>query len=178
MELIMMAVVVGFTVENLSGQGDEMLRAIDRSDLPVYVAFFTLAGASINFTFLGSNLGVTAIFVLLIGLLTWLGSEAGGWLAGLKTPHRHYVFTGLIAPAGLNLSFATIVRDRLAIDLGNGLTLGESLQTLIVALVAVKQLIGPILFRFALERLGEVHGGEKEETAEKAHEPQAAAGET
>jgi hypothetical protein len=85
---------------------------------------------------------------------------------------------GLIAQAGLNLSFATVVRDRLPIDLGNGVTLGESLQTLIVARVAAKQLIGPILFRFALGRLGEVKSGEKEEKGRNAQGPQPAAAET
>jgi len=157
-EPIMMAVMVGFTVENLSDQGEDLMRAIDRSHLPVYVAFFTLAGASVDFRFLGLNWGSTLALIVLIGGLTWVGTELGGWLRRFEKPHRHYLFMGLIAQAGLNLSFATVIRDRLPPPLGEGL------YTLILARVAVKQLLGPILFRFALDRVGEIGAAAKPET--------------
>lgn len=159
-ELIMMAVVAGFVVENLSDQGDEMMQAIDRSYLPVYVAFFTLAGASVKFDFLLAHWALTLVFVVLIGSLTWGGSALGGKLGNLQKPQRHYVFTGLLAQAGLNISFATMIRDRLTFPLTDTITLGAALQTLILARVAIKQLVGPILFRFALERVGEVAAAE------------------
>jgi len=159
-ELIMMAVVAGFTVENFSDQGDDLMRAIDQSYLPVYVVFFALAGASVNFAFIASNWALTLSFIVIIGGLTWLGAGLGGRLAGLERSYRRYTFMGLIAQAGLNLSFATVIRDRLPIPMPGGLTLGEGLQTLIVARVAVKQFIGPILFRFALARVGEIGGSE------------------
>jgi Kef-type K+ transport system membrane component KefB len=157
LELIMMAVMAGFAVENLSEQGDDMLRAIDRSYLPVYVAFFTLAGASVDLRFLAANWTLSLFGVFLIGGLTWAGTELGGCLAKSETPQRHYVFTGLIAQAGLNISFAAVVRDQLTIPIAeDGPTLGEALHTLILARVAVKQLLGPVIFRFALERFGEI----------------------
>lgn len=162
-ELIMMAVMAGFTVENIADRGDELIRAIDRSDLPVYVAFFTVAGASIDFPFLLANWGLSLTFFLLIGTLTFLGTELGGWLGKVPTPHRHYLFMGLIAQAGLNLSFAAVLRDRLNLPLSGGQTLGYALYTLIVARVAAKQLIGPILFRFALGRVGEIGAGKREQ---------------
>lgn len=161
-ELIMMAVMAGFAVENLSDQGEDLVRAIDRSDLPVYVAFFTLAGASVNFDFLVANWALTLAFIVLIGGLTWAGTELGGWLGRFEKPHRHYVFTGLIAQAGLNLSFAATIRDRLTLPLTDELTLGKALATLIIARVAVKQLLGPILFRFALDRVGEIGAASQE----------------
>ena len=99
-ELIMMAVMAGFTVENIADRGDDLIRAIDRTDLPVYVVFFTVAGASIDFPFLAANWGLALVFFFLIGGLTFVGAELGGWLGKVPAPHRHYLFMGLVAQAG------------------------------------------------------------------------------
>jgi len=155
-DLIMMGVMTGFAVENLSNRGRDLITAVDRSYLPVYVAFFTLAGAEIDFSFLFANWALTGGLILLVAALTWLGAELGGWLVRLPRPARHYFFMGMIAQAGVNLGFATVIRDRLTMPLPSGPSLGQVIYNITLACIAVNEVIGPILFRFALERVGEI----------------------
>jgi hypothetical protein len=57
---------------------------------------------------------------------------------------------GFLAQAGVTLGLATIVSARFP-------TWGGEVAAIIIAMIAVNQLIGPPLFRFSLVRSGEAH---------------------
>ena len=60
-----------------------------------------------------------------------------------------YAWTGLVSQAGVALGLATIVADRLP-------RIGVAMQTVIVGIIALNQSVGPILFRYGLDRAGEI----------------------
>jgi hypothetical protein len=57
---------------------------------------------------------------------------------------------------------------------------GEGLRSLVVATVAINEIVGPVFFKLALERGGEVRAGAREgapdDDAETAHAPGPAPG--
>ncbi len=153
LETLIIALAAGFYLENFAPLESERLRReLKRGSLPVYVAFFALTGA-------GLRVGVLADLwpwiLLLVGLrlvglrygLLWAGRHSSvtpvlarhGWLA-------------LISQAGMALGLAQLARRAFP-------EWGVSLETLIVAMIGVHEVAGPICFRTALVRAGEVTEG-------------------
>jgi uncharacterized membrane protein len=61
---------------------------------------------------------------------------------------KKYSFLGFIGQAGVSIGFAKII----GANFGDW---GIQLQTLILAIVAINQIIGPIGFKWALKKAGE-----------------------
>ncbi len=150
LQTLIIALAAGFYLENFApAEGERLRRELKRGSLPVYVAFFALTGA-------GLRVGVLADLwpwiLLLVGLrlvslrygLLWAGRHPSvtpamardGWL-------------GLISQAGMALGLAQLARRAFP-------EWGVSLETLIVAMIGVHEVAGPICFRMALVRAGEV----------------------
>jgi NhaP-type Na+/H+ or K+/H+ antiporter len=145
---ILVCVAAGFYVENFSDRGDQLIRAVEHYSLPVYVVFFTVAGAKINLPLLG-DLWLTAVLLIVARtFFTFVGSYAGARLAN-GTPHeRRLSWMGFIGQAGITLGLATIIRRVVP-------GIGPDLASLIIATIAVNQLLGPIMLRYALYRSGD-----------------------
>jgi hypothetical protein len=77
------------------------------------------------------------------------GTVAVGRLAGAAPAAVRWSWTGLMGQAGLSLALAATVVKALP-------EIGDILRSLVLATVAVNQIVGPILFRLALGRCGEV----------------------
>ena len=150
LETLIIALAAGFYLENFAPLESERLRReLKRGSLPVYVAFFALTGA-------GLRVGVLADLWPWILLL--VGLRLVGLRYGLLWAGRHSSVTpvlarhgwlGLISQAGMALGLAQLARRAFP-------EWGVSLETLIVAMIGVHEVAGPICFRMALVRAGEV----------------------
>ena len=148
LEPLLICVTAGFTVQNVSRQGSRFIEAIESVSLPVYVLFFTLAGAGLN---LEALMQTWAIAILLAGVRAgaiYLSAYAGGRLGG--DPPRFNRLAGLtyLTQAGVSLGLALEVIRRFP-------GWGDAFVTVIVAVIAVNQMIGPIAMKQALIRAGE-----------------------
>jgi Kef-type K+ transport system membrane component KefB len=149
-ELILAALGAGLVVENVAPpEGDELKVAIERGALPVLVAFFATAGASLQLDVL-AVIGWTALLlaVVRLGLIRGLAELAVRGASLADTPAR-FVWMGLISQAGVTLGLATIVAAEFP-------AWGAQVRTLIVALTGLHVLTGPILLKAALQRAGEI----------------------
>jgi len=150
LEALMIALAAGFYVENFApAEGERLRRELKRGSLPVYVAFFALTGA-------GLRVGVLADLWPWILLL--VGVRVVGLRYGMLWTGRHPSVTpalarhgwlGLISQAGMALALAQLTRRAFP-------EWGVSLEALIVAMIGVHEVVGPICFRAALVRAGEV----------------------
>lgn len=148
-EPVLSALAAGLVVENVAPpEGDAFRRAVERSALPILIIFFVAAGASLELDAL-ARVGLLAVALSVaraafIRTGTRLGARgaAPGEPAGL-------VWMGLVSQAGVTIGLAAIV----AVEYP---AWGATVQTLVVALVAIHQLAGPVLFRLALARAGEI----------------------
>jgi hypothetical protein len=61
---------------------------------------------------------------------------------------RQWSWSGLVAQAGLVLGLAAVIAREFP-------TFGVPFRSLVIATVAINQLVGPILFKIALDRTGE-----------------------
>ncbi len=146
---LMICMTAGFVVENFSPHGEEFIHAVERYSLPVYVVFFTLAGADMDIQALLKVGWVPVLLVVLRFFFTYFGTWLGAHLAGEATVIRNYAGLGFLGQAGVTLGFAVLIRNGFP-------SLGDLMATIIVAAVAINQIIGPVAFRYALGVAGEV----------------------
>lgn len=151
LELILAALAAGLVVENVAPpEGNELRIAIERGALPVLVAFFAAAGASLQLDVVAA-LGVIALLLALLRLvLIWGLSEWAVRRASEAAGPARLVWMGLISQAGVTLGLATIVAAEFP-------RWGGPVRTLVIALTGLHILIGPILFKAALQRAGELN---------------------
>jgi Kef-type K+ transport system membrane component KefB len=150
LEPLLAALAAGLVVENIAPpRGDMLKEAVERGALPVLVVFFAAAGASLQLDALATIGGIAvAVSSLRMGLI-WLGIRAGTAYAGIERRTADLAWMGLVSQAGVTLGLTLIVA-------GEYPTWGGTIQTLTLALIALHQLAGPVLFRAALSRAGEI----------------------
>jgi Kef-type K+ transport system membrane component KefB len=149
-EALLVALAAGLVVENIAPpEGDALRDAVERSALPVLVVFFVAAGAGLNLDALAS-LGLAAVAIAAVRLV-WIrtGTIVGRRLARLDTPGAASAWLGLISQAGVTFGLAAIVGAEFA-------DWGPRVQTLIIATSGLHVIIGPLLFRAALDDAGEI----------------------
>ena len=150
LEPLLAALAAGLVVENLAPRaGDELKDAVERGALPVLVIFFAAAGASLQLDALATMGWIAAAVALLrLGLIR-LGVRGGCRVAGIEDEPSQMVWMGLVSQAGVTLGLTLIVAKEHP-------AWGGAMQTFVLALIALHQLTGPVLFKAGLERAGEV----------------------
>jgi trehalose 6-phosphate synthase len=149
-EPLLAAVAAGLVIENLAmAQGEALRSAVQRGAPPILLIFFVAVGTSLRLDAI-AVVGLLALAVAVVRLaLIRIGVDAGLRLSGLGRDPGSYAWTGLISQAGITLGFASIVAAEFP-------DWGAQLQMLLVALIAIHELVGPIVFRQGLSRAGEL----------------------
>lgn len=150
LESILIAMAAGFYVQNFSRQGRRLLHALEANSLPVYAVFFAVAGADLDITVLKTAWLVATAIILMRVLALWVSTYLGARLVGDPPVIRRYAWMGFLAKAGVTLGIANIIRERFPVW-------GLQVATVIIAMIAVNQLVGPPAFRWALVKAGESH---------------------
>ena len=151
LEPLLAALAAGLVVENVASTSGDVLRdSVERGALPVLVVFFAAAGASLHLDALG-ELGLVAVGIAVLRA----GAARAGVLAGVRAGRlgglAGQAWMALVSQAGVTLGLAIVVASRYP-------TWGATLQTLVVALITLHEVIGPVLFRAAMEKAGEIGG--------------------
>jgi hypothetical protein len=129
----------------------------------VLVVFFAAAGASLHLDAL-SSIGLIAVAV---SAVRYVFIRVGGYLSssvevpGVAPEVAGLSWMGLVSQAGVTLGLTIIVASEFP-------EWGARVQTLMVSLIALHEMIGPILFRMALARAGEIGRMEETDTAPDA----------
>jgi trehalose-6-phosphate synthase len=149
-EPLLAALTAGVVIANVAvDQGDTLKAAIQSGALPLLVVFFVSIGASLRLDALTiAWLLVPAVAAVRIGLI-WFGVRIGLKVLNFRDRAGRYVWTGLISQAGITLGLASVLASEFP-------TWGARIQMLLVAVIAIDELIGPALFRTGLARTGEI----------------------
>jgi len=148
-ELALVFIAAGFSTSNFSSKGGELIHEVERLSLPVYVVFFTMAGAKLHISDLLSSWQFALLLVGTRIAMLWLGVRIGAMVPGTDAMTRKYGWMGFISQAGLALTLAGSVQSTFGGDVGDGLF------SLILAGVALNEIIGPVALQFGLGFAGE-----------------------
>ena len=148
LEPLLICMSAGFTVQNFSKTGSYFMGSLDRISLPVYVLFFSLAGASLNF----EALNVCWLLALCLAVVRVTGIFCATWLAGTiaKEPPRYNrsAWMAYLTQAGVAIGLAQMAEREFP-------GIGVYLTTVVLALIFVNQVVGPVTFKAVLNLVGE-----------------------
>ncbi|HTR49761.1 MAG TPA: cation:proton antiporter [Kofleriaceae bacterium] len=151
----------GVWLENFSRvDGGKLLRGFEAAELPVFLVFFALAG---------SNLDLGKLWHAIIPVAVLAGSRAAVFYFGCRSACARtyadpaiakYGWTGLLPQAGLSLALVAVIRKAFP-------SFGTAAGVLLLSVVAINQLIAPVLLRAALVKSQEA--GKRTEQAFAEH---------
>jgi Kef-type K+ transport system membrane component KefB len=149
-ELLLSMVVAGFLVENVAPvRAEPLVEALHQTAVPVFVIFFAMAGAELHIQEFAAVWPIVLTIALVRIAAIYGSATLGSRLGGGEPSVARYGWTGLVSQAGVALGLATIVADRLPV-------VGLAMQAVTVGVIAFNESVGPILFRWGLERAREI----------------------
>ena len=126
LEPLLICISAGFTVQNFSKYGYIFMEAMERFALPIFVLFFSIAGASLNLDALLKTWPLAAFLVV----IRTLGIFGSTWVAGIlnrdSSQHRRIAWMAYITQAGVAIGLAQLAQRRFP-------ELGVYLTTLVLA---------------------------------------------
>ncbi|MFT3921910.1 MAG: hypothetical protein QM778_05190 [Myxococcales bacterium] len=152
----------GFVVQNMSGQGEKLLHAIEETSGVVFVVFFATAGAHLDLPLLTTMWPIA--LSLCAGRLagTVISHRIGTKWAGDPLVLQRWGWASLVSQAGLTLGLSVVIARSFP-------SFGEDFRSLVIASVAINEVVGPVLFKVILDRVGE--SGASEDASDAHGEP-------
>ncbi len=143
LEPLLICMIASFYLANYTEHRLQFMKILHDIGPTIYIAFFTLTGASLSLDILVDiwPIALTLFGVRLISI--FLGSFAGGWIAGEKMKHNRVAWMAYITQAGVGLGLAKAV----AVEFPEW---GNSFATMIVAVIIINQIIGPAFFKWSI----------------------------
>ncbi len=150
LEPLLICMIGSFLATNYSNFRTELLKILHDIGLPIYIAFFTLTGASLALDVLASTWPIAlALFVVRLGAI-FIGSFSGGVVAGDPMSHNRVGWMSYITQAGVGLGLAKAV----VVEFPEW---GTAFATIIISIIVLNQIVGPPFFKWAIHLVGEAH---------------------
>ena len=149
---LLVCMMIGAVMVNLSQQHEVLMEQCDRFTPPLFLLFFVLSGADLDLTVLPSVGVIGILYLALRSLGKWGGTLLGAACVHADSNIRKYLGLTLLPQAGVAIGMATLVAARFP-------TLGQQVNTIVLAGVLVFELVGPVITKLALTRAGEIPSG-------------------
>lgn len=147
---LLACMMLGTVFCNMCDVSEELMDRVDRWTAPLYVMFFALSGAELDFVVFGNAV------IVLIGVLYILTRSAGKYLGarwsskicGCSDTVQKYLGITLLPQAGVALGMS-ITAQQLGED-------GVLIRNIILFSVLIYELVGPLFTKMALTAAGEI----------------------
>jgi Kef-type K+ transport system membrane component KefB len=139
--------VAGFVVQNLSKQGDKLVHGVEQAGTVVYVIFFASAGAHLNVPLIRALWPIALLLAMTRAVATIVAAKIANRLASDPPVLQRYAWAPLISQAGFAIGISQIA----AREFPAGRLFGD----LAIATIAMNEIVGPIIFKIALDRAQE-----------------------
>lgn len=149
-EVFFAGLAAGLVIQNVMPQaGDVLNTSVEHGAMPVLVLFFAALGASMHIEAV-ATIGAFAVALTVVRVLCVRAAvTVAVRVLRRDIPGVNLLWRALIPTSGVTLGLAAIVSTEYA-------DWGIRLQALVVAMVALNQLIGPIVFRASLTQADEI----------------------
>lgn len=149
-EPLLVCIVASFIITNYSKYRAEFLSIIERVGPYIYVAFFVLSGAGIELDIFIKVIGITLILFLARLISLVIGGFVGSKLAGDPPLFNRISWMPYVTQAGVGLGLATVVASTFP-------GWGTEFATIVISVIVLNQIVGPPLFKWAINIVGEGH---------------------
>lgn len=154
LEPLLICMIAGFLITNNGPYRDEFLNLLQKIAPAVYAMFFTLTGATLSLNVLTDIWVISlVVFVVRLGAI-FIGSSLGGTLAGDPVAHNRISWMAYVTQAGVGLGLAKEVAGAFP-------DWGSAFAAMMISIIVLNQVIGPTLFKTAINLAHEAHPGAK-----------------
>ena len=151
---LLTCIVMGAVLVNKYQKSKRSFDTINDFVSPIYILFFTLAGASLDLSIL-STVGLMGIAYILSRAG---GKMIGAWIGAKSVKAdpviRKYLGLALLPQGGISIGLIVLVRQQLP-------EFSTAISTIIMFSVLIYEVSGPIFAKIAIEKAGEINGIDK-----------------
>ena len=151
---LLTCIVIGTVIVNISEKSRRIFDSIDDFISPVYILFFTLAGASLDLSILISVGFIGFAYVLSRAGGKMLGAWSGAKIMKANPVVTKYLGLSLLPQGGISIGLLVLVRQQLP-------EYAVAISTIIKFSVLIYEVTGPIFAKLAIQKAGEINGLEK-----------------
>jgi len=149
LSVLLASMFLGMMLVNINKTSFRFFDIVRTVDSPLYLAFFVLAGASLEIHLL-AKLGLLSLTYFIFRVLGKVGGASlGGWISRAASPVKKYLGFALVPQAGVALGVALIAKAEFP-------PMGGMIFTTIVATTILYEIIGPFFTQWALHKAGEI----------------------
>ena len=146
---LLTCMMIGAVMVNLYPQRQVMLEQCDRFTPPLFMLFFVLSGAALDFSVLATVGLVGAVYVLVRVVGKVGGATLGSLIEKCDPKIIRYLGLTLIPQAGVAIGLARLSMKELP-------AYGAAINAIILAATLVYELTGPVITKVALKKAGEI----------------------
>ncbi len=147
---LLIGLTAGLFLENISPvSGSEVAHETEPAAMPTFTLFFAVIGAELHVHAFLSVVGFSMMAAIARASGVFLGTRFGRRFTRAEPVVARFIPFAMLPQAGIALALATSVKASFK-------PWGEAVGTILLGTVVVNEVIGPILFRNALVRAGEI----------------------
>ena len=148
---LLTVMIAGFVLVNLSRRNQRVFTSVERIQGPIFVVFFTLAGTQLHLENLISCGIIGSAFLVFRFFGKVGGTYLGAVMANVRGTARRHLGLALLPQAGVAIGLMLVAQESPHFSIYKGI-----LVDVVLASVALNELIGPPLAAYALRRSGDV----------------------
>ena len=148
---LLTCMMLGTVFCNVCESSEELMDRVDRWTTPLFVLFFVISGAELQFTIFaqGAIILVGAVYIIFRSAGKMVGASASAKFSGCNDTIVKYLGITLLPQAGVALGMSELAKG-----LSGGA--GEIVRNIVLFSVLIYELVGPLLTKMALTKAGEI----------------------
>ncbi len=150
---LLVCMMLGTIFCNVCDSADELMERTDKWTMPLFILFFVISGADLDFSIFSSGIVVLVGVVYIVARC--IGKYFGAWGSAKATKCDpkivKYLGITLFPQAGVAIGMALTVADPAV--LGSD---GAVVKSIVLLAVLVYELVGPLLTKIALTKAGDI----------------------
>ncbi|MBI2390518.1 MAG: cation:proton antiporter [Deltaproteobacteria bacterium] len=147
---LLIGLTAGLFLENISPvSGHEVMHETEPAAMPTFTLFFAVIGAELHVHAFMSVVKFSVLAAIARAIGVFVGTRIGARRADSDPVVGRFIAFSMLPQAGIALALATSVKSSYK-------PWGEAVGTILLGTVVVNEVLGPILFRGALSRAGEI----------------------
>lgn len=152
---LLTSIVMGTVLVNFKQKPGKIFESVNTFATPLYLLFFTLAGASLDLSIL-KTVGLMGIaYVIARGGGKMLGAWAGAEMVNEVPVIKKYLGLALLPQGGISIGLLVLVRQYLPAH-------SAAINAIIMFSVLIYEVSGPIFAKIAISKAGEINIPEKQ----------------
>lgn len=151
--VLLSAMMMGLVMVNIARENYKFFEVMRSVDTPLYLAFFIISGAHLDFAIL-YKMGLAGILYVVFRTLGKVyGAKVGARVSGAPKSVEHWLGLGLAPQAGVALGIGLVAKVTFP-------DFGDYIFTIIAATSVIFELVGPLLTKYSLIKAGEISPSE------------------